>query len=223
MRASKKPTAQTFERELASTAAKRSVRREPPGFGLLLTFQPEPFQCSISVCRARPFENEPTAQTFRSETAATPVSWSFREGPPGFGLVTCRHLVPSQCSTSVCHARPFENRPTAQASQLDLTDTPAKVFASSPTFTARAPEPSQGPEAVPPEPVPAKARRTIAATKIDRAQRRPDIAAFPDWRLIRSFGMTTMSRKRRPGRARARASDGRRPWRGWAGRACSGS
>src|SRR5919197_674238 len=80
----------------------------------------------------------PPAQVSADDVVATPFSASPRDRPAGFGLVTCRHRVPSHRSTSVWSAPPFSNEPTAHASHRAAMATAVKAFLPAPTLTGRA-------------------------------------------------------------------------------------
>jgi hypothetical protein len=67
----------------------------PPGFGLVIIDQLDPFQRSTSVPRP-----EPTAKQLVALRHVTPVS-SVCATFAGFGLATIDHFVPFQRSTSV--------------------------------------------------------------------------------------------------------------------------
>ncbi len=58
------------------------------------------------VCCTDPVAYVPTAHTLRAETAETSSSSLLPLAPPGFGLLTCFHAVPFQCSISVRLAVP---------------------------------------------------------------------------------------------------------------------
>src|SRR5258706_15914210 len=100
------PTAQAVV-NVAVTALRESSRSGPPGSGLLTNVQRRPFQCSMSVCSAWPFQYCPTAHALSGDVAATPFSTSRPAVPPALGLGTSFQPTPFQCSISVRTEPPF--------------------------------------------------------------------------------------------------------------------
>ena len=68
----------------------------------------------------------PTAHTSDRDTAAT-ASRKLPADPPGLGLATFAHVVPSQCSVSVVSVVLVPTNPTAHASDADVALTPRRV------------------------------------------------------------------------------------------------
>src|SRR5262249_53737185 len=92
------PTAQALPAEVAATESSLLLGA---GLGLATSFQVWPSQCSIRVLSVLPVLYAPTAQASLAEVAATAFRPISANGPAGFGLGTCAHFVPFQCSISV--------------------------------------------------------------------------------------------------------------------------
>src|SRR5438034_1167256 len=80
-----------------------------------------PSQCSTSV-RDRTTSLYPTAQTSSEERADTP--YRKLAVPPGRGISTTVHSIPSQCSTNAWSSVPDQEYPTAHTSLGDTAATP---------------------------------------------------------------------------------------------------
>src|SRR5690348_3859922 len=119
------PTAQTSLLETTAAPA-RLLNTAPDGPGLGTTAQLVPFHRSVSV----PLPLSPTAHTSVVDTAATPRSSDPEPVPPGLGLGTMLHAVPSQCSVSVWNTVPalveIWKSPTAQTSLAEMAVTPVR-------------------------------------------------------------------------------------------------
>jgi hypothetical protein len=112
------PTAQTLDPETATPFS------SPQTTGTLTCrLHALPFQCMISGLswqwQLGGEIRNPTAHASSAETAVTAVSAPCT----GFGLVTCDHFAPFQCSSSVFPAGPD---PTAQALLAEVAETPSK-------------------------------------------------------------------------------------------------